>query len=190
MDRSEGPPDVELKRDSAGALSVEGFGALLEEHRVSLRLLAAAEVGASDAEDVVHDAAIAALERRGEFRPGTDFRAWMAAFVRYRCANHRRGERRRRDRLVRLSRREPSRSGAGDHAPGEPGPDLERAMRSLTGDQRSCLLLRVIGAHTYEEIGSILGMTPATARSHVFRSRRVLADRLTAAGETGEMGYG
>lgn len=168
----------------------ESFAALLEEHRPSLRILAAAEVGPSDADDVVQDAAIAALGKWNDFTPGTNFRAWMAAFVRFRAANHRRGERRHRKRLLRLSigrsdqesQREISMPGLNNR--------LQNAMGVLSEDQRACLVLRVVGSHSYDEISEILSISPTTARTHVFRARRLLADRLGSDGESEEVRRG
>jgi RNA polymerase sigma-70 factor (ECF subfamily) len=48
----------------------------------------------------------------------------------------------------------------------------------LPGAQRECLLLRVVGEHTYEEIATILGIPTATARSHVYRARAHLLQRM------------
>ncbi|MFK7884086.1 MAG: RNA polymerase sigma factor [Phycisphaerales bacterium] len=181
---------VNHTQDGPQEASAEAFGRLLESNRVSLRLIAAAEVGVSDAEDVVQDAAIAALERWHEFTPGTNFRAWMAAFVRFRAANHRRGEKRNRNRLLRLSRREPARHELSGSRIPDLDPQLELAMQALTTDQRACLILRIVGSHSYEEIGMILNIEPATARSHVFRSRRYLADRMGEQSEKGEVPHG
>jgi DNA-directed RNA polymerase specialized sigma24 family protein len=59
---------------------------------------------------------------------------------------------------------------------------LEAAMAGVTPDQRSVLTLRYEEGLSFEEIGQILGMPEATARSHVHRARKELSRRLTEAG--------
>ena len=80
--------------------------------------------------------------------------------------------------------------------PGEPaappGPDpverqelgraLEAALAGLRSDQRAAIVLRYENGLSFDEIGSVLGVPEATARSHVHRARKELARLLTASG--------
>lgn len=159
------------------------FAELFEQATPTLRLVAAAEVGRAHADDVVQQAAVIALQRLDRFEAGTDFRAWMAAITRGAARNHRRSEqaRGRRERTPRLvPRRQPK-------PPDTPA--LERhtplfdALTELSPAQRECLLLRVVGEHTYEEIATILDIPTATARSHTYRARLRLLERLEPRGE-------
>ena len=80
--------------------------------------------------------------------------------------------------------------------PGEPaappGPDpverqelgraLEAALAELRSDQRAAIVLRYENGLSFDEIGTVLGVPEATARSHVHRARKELARLLTASG--------
>ena len=154
------------------ALTRDEFASLLDRERDTLRVIAAAEVGRSDAEDVVQEASLRALKKLGDFTPGTNFRAWMSAFVRMTASNHRRSDHRRRKRHLSLARRS---SGARHDPPGATeGMDerLVEALEQLTSDQRICLLLKAVMSMPYEAIASTLGIPVTTARSHVFRARK------------------
>lgn len=160
------------------------FAQLFERATPTLRLVAAAEVGRAHADDVVQQAAIIALERLDRFEAGTDFRAWMAAITRGAARNHRRSEqaRGRRERTPRLlTRRQPKPS---DNPALERHTPLFDALTELSPAQRECLLLRVVGEHTYEEIATILDIPAATARSHTYRARVHLLERLESGGDT------
>lgn len=142
------------------------------EHR-TLRVIASAEVGPADADDVVQEAAIRAMDKLRDYTPGTNFRAWMAAFVRYTASNHKRSERRRSARRLRLAGMS-SRHDQASTPPTDTRFDacLQRALDQIPSEQRVCLLLKVVLSHSYEEIGRILELPEATARSHVFRARK------------------
>jgi RNA polymerase sigma-70 factor, ECF subfamily len=62
------------------------------------------------------------------------------------------------------------------------GRALKAAMRHLRPDQRTALILRYDEGLSFDEIGHVLAVPEATARSHVHRARKELARRLTAAG--------
>ncbi len=162
-------------------LSADEFARLFDDALPTLRLVAAAEVGRASAEDAVQQAAITAMASLEQFTPGTDFRAWMAAFTRNAARNMRRSEhaRTRRERTLRLVPRRDSRR---DRVPELP-PDLVKALDNLSVAQRECLLLRVVGELSYEEIAATMGVPTATARSHVFRARAAMLQQL----ETGSV---
>lgn len=62
------------------------------------------------------------------------------------------------------------------------GDAIQRAFSRLRPDQRSALVLRYEEGLPFEDIARILGIAEATARSHVHRARRQLAQMLTEAG--------
>jgi RNA polymerase sigma-70 factor, ECF subfamily len=84
--------------------------------------------------------------------------------------------------------------------PGEPGRDLpaspaadpveqralgralQEALAQLRPDQRTAVVLRYDEGLSFEEIGRVLGIPEATARSHVHRARKELARLLSQAG--------
>jgi RNA polymerase sigma-70 factor, ECF subfamily len=59
---------------------------------------------------------------------------------------------------------------------------LDAAMAELRPDYRAAVALRYEEGLSFEEIGQILRIPEATARSHVHRARKALLSRLTAAG--------
>lgn len=169
-------------------LSSEEFASLYREHFPTLRLVAAAEVGIDDADDVVQQAAMVAMARLGRFESGTDFRAWMAAIVRGAGRNHRRS-RTRGLRRLRFAGRTPQDSSSNRDPsirPGTHGVEIEldfseevrNALESLEPLPRACLLLKVVLSHPYAEIAAILGIPETTARSHVHRSRQRLFESM------------
>ncbi len=146
--------------------------------RPTLHIIAAAEAGRSDAEDTLHEAAIVALKRLDRFEPGTNFLAWMAAIIRGVAANSRRSNTRRLNRHFKLSHMSPSSTVPAPYSDPDFTSKLQHAIDSLDPQQRCCLLLRAVRAHSYKEIATITGITEATARSHVFRARKRLAETL------------
>lgn len=58
-----------------------------------------------------------------------------------------------------------------------------QAVRSLPPRQAQCVALRYLEDRTSEDIGQILGITPATVRAHLYQARQALA---TGLGESSE----
>ena len=59
---------------------------------------------------------------------------------------------------------------------------LEHALGQLRPDFRAAVLLRYEEGLPFDQIGQVLGVPEATARSHVHRARKELARHLDAAG--------
>jgi RNA polymerase sigma-70 factor (ECF subfamily) len=62
------------------------------------------------------------------------------------------------------------------------GKALEGALAELRPEYRAATMLRYEEGLAFEEIGHVLGVPEATARSYVHRARKQLAARLTAGG--------
>jgi RNA polymerase sigma-70 factor (ECF subfamily) len=62
------------------------------------------------------------------------------------------------------------------------GRAIDRALSELRPDQRTAVVLRYEQGLSFEEIGHVLGIPEATARSHVHRARKDLMRLMTAAG--------
>ncbi|MGH9370268.1 MAG: RNA polymerase sigma factor [Vicinamibacterales bacterium] len=62
------------------------------------------------------------------------------------------------------------------------GAAIDAALARIRPDYRSAVTLRYEEGMSFEEIGRILGVPPATARSHVHRARKELLHHLTEAG--------
>jgi RNA polymerase sigma-70 factor, ECF subfamily len=75
-------------------------------------------------------------------------------------------------------------------APSEPDPveraalrrALDAAMRRLRPEFRAAVVLRYDEGLPFDEIGQVMGIPEATARSHVHRARKELVRHLTEAG--------
>lgn len=57
---------------------------------------------------------------------------------------------------------------------------VHRAIMSLDEVSRVCLLLRTVGELSYAQIAAITDLNENTAMSHVFRSRRLLRERMSS----------
>src|SRR5262249_21273134 len=57
------------------------------------------------------------------------------------------------------------------------------ALRQLSDLARTCLLLRVVGHYSYDEIAQTLRIPEGTAMSHVHRAKKSIRRRLMAHGQ-------
>jgi len=176
------------------ALSRAEFAAHYAEAWPALRSIAAAVLGTpAGADDVVQEAAIAALNKLRDFSPGTSFTAWMGQFVRYTALNAARRTRRAPTNAVDPhtlahwtagSRPEttPSFDADGrihDHAQQTFDDRVLNALHSVERPARICLLLRTLHDMPYREISRILDIPEGTAMSHVHRARKAMRDILS-----------
>lgn len=192
--------------DSGGAtearLSRDEFVRLLEKCRPALLIVASAVLGdRHEADDVVQEASLIGLASLDRFTPGTSLGSWMAQIVRNVARNT---SRKRARNPASPSGQEmiDARAGSSTHVPvgGEyrqlrdapmtgdgriANPALfdsavQRALMSLDEVSRVCLLLRTVGELSYAQIAAITDLNENTAMSHVFRSRRILRERMSA----------
>ncbi len=149
---------------------------------------------ASDAEDLLQSALLTAWRRFGEFRPGTNFRAWVfrIAALEARNVNRRSG-------FTPLPEEDPPRRATDvvemlerewdyDGLLADPGAivarlsgELRGALGGLTPNERSVLLLRAVGDLAYREIAESLGMPLGSVMGFLSRARRKVRERLTEA---------
>jgi RNA polymerase sigma-70 factor (ECF subfamily) len=172
------------------------FGRLFERHARLLWVVAASFVPRDEAQDVLQDAAVAALARLAEFDADTDFRAWMTQIVRFTAANARRRARRmpqREDQLDPVSR--PSWL-----PPIDPRGHLDRmqdafddrllhALEQLAPDARASLLLRSVLELSHGEVARVLGLPEGTVASHLHRARAELQASLAPASAPSAIAY-
>jgi len=141
----------------------EAFGELVEAHWARLVRLARSVAGERDAEDAVQEALVIAWTRLTRLADPARFPAWVTRIVFRRCL---RRARRERGHLALEAVPEPA------HAP-DPAGDLAVAqvLSRLAPRQRAVLHLTVVEGMTDSEIGALLGITPASVRSHRRRAR-------------------
>lgn len=175
-------------------LTPEEFAREFEGVSRALWCIAAAITGdRSRAEDVVQEAALAALQKLEDFEAGTSFLAWMGRFVRYTALNE---ARRQRTRAA-----APLESVDVPSHDGSTGPEADRtvaasgalaieqgsfddhvlkALKQLDEVARACLLLRTVHDLPYKQIALLLEVPEGTAMSHVHRARQAMRQHLGA----------
>jgi len=187
-------------RDTLGAVAVPEadpslkraqFGALAEERKrdlfnAALRMTRDRE----EAEDLTQEALAKAYAAFHQFRPGTNFKAWIYRVLVNTYINHYR--RRRRAPQLRsweelavdgdadYAREDPSRLNSPEEAVLARVPDgeVQPALEALPEEFRVAVLLSDVDEFSYKEIAEILGIPLGTVRSRIFRGRRLLRQRL------------
>lgn len=177
---------------TGSAMSAQEFGSQFLASSRIMWLIAVGIVGdATEAEDVVQDAAMVAFRKLDQFQPGTSFRAWVGTIVRNVALNALRSGRRRRGAVGEMSESTSSLPAPGQWERSAGAPLFEQILDSRVtvalaemGDvARACLLLRTVGELHYSEIASLLSIPEGTAMSHVHRARAQLRERLAVVWE-------
>ena len=152
------------------------FRALYRRHtpylfQFVLRLLQGNE---PDAEDVIQEVWIRAVESLPGFRWEAELRSWLAGIALNLC----RGLFRRKHRDWIEIVDEPV-----DPVSDRPHErlDLERAMALLPDGYRAVLVLHDVEGYKHAEIARMLGTTEGTSKSQLFRARRTMRSLLAAA---------
>jgi len=160
------------------------FGRLLEIEIPRLRRYARALTrNTAKADDLVQSSLVRALEKQHLWQPGSNLRAWLFTILHNQHVNE-----------VRRSHREGSTGPVEDAEPvwrAEPVADaslqlrdLERAINTLSHEQREVLLLVGLEGMRYEQVATILDIPVGTVRSRLSRARttlRVLMEGATIA---------
>jgi RNA polymerase sigma-70 factor (ECF subfamily) len=161
--------DAELvQRCRAG--DAQAFDALVRRHYRAAHAVAFAVMrNAMDAEDVVQDGFVKALDRLDDCRDGAMFGPWLRQIVRRRALNARDARRVRETDVL-----EPATAA-------ELGDRLEAALAQLTDIQRNVVLLHEADGRSHAEIGVIVGCSAGMSQQHLFTARkklkRLLGDR-------------
>lgn len=132
---------------------------------------------AQDAEDLVQDAFIRAAERIDSLKPGSVFGPWFYRLLVNAALNRARYLARRRTESIpseAASRTDPS--SAAERS--ELRRRLGRALASLPEDLQTVVILHDLEGFTHREIAAILQIPEGTCRSHLWRARFLLRDRL------------
>lgn len=172
--------------------NARGFLVLLEPIKDSLyRYAIRMSWGKDQAGDILQEAVMTAWREFDRFQPGTNFKAWMFRIL----INS----------VYRLNKRVVRHAGPQlDEAHQEQHSDVDResdwfsiletpeklndlldermvaALDKLGGDERQCLLLRMLEEFTYKEIAAMMEIPVGTAMSHVHRGRIKLRDELSS----------
>lgn len=185
--------DNHAESGAAAAARITDDAAFAAAFRASSRVLwcvAASVLGsASEAEDVVQEAAVIALGKREQLPDVVNFTSWMAQIVRFVALNRRRASGGRAVSTPEFDRQPARRhepdavDDSGRLLPNQRAFDdrTNAALMQLEETARACLLLRVVLELSYREISAVLGIPEGTAMSHVFRARRVMLEQLAPA---------
>lgn len=137
------------------------------------------------AEDLAQETFVKAHRSLGAFDATRRLSSWL-----FRIAHNTALDALRRSRRSPVDQERPAEAESEPAVP--PGPDpveraalgraLEFALAQLRPDFRTAVLLRYEEGLPFDQIGHVLGVPEATARSHVHRARKELARHLAAAG--------
>ena len=137
-----------------------------------------------EAEDLVSDTVLRALDRWEQYRLGTNIRAWLFTILYHAFVSR---KRRVDAREVQLPEDIDARSAY--EVVGEADPEgrfydsfldeeITRAIDALPEDYRSAVVLSDVQGLRYAEIAEILGIPEGTVKSRLFRGRRILQRKL------------
>jgi RNA polymerase sigma-70 factor, ECF subfamily len=137
----------------------------------------------ADAEDVLQETLVRALERRGELRDPRQLKSWLFAITRTVSLNSRRGLRNVLEVLEGGLSDSSAESRAGGNLETEIldrslSDELLAALDALSHEQREALWLREVEDLAYDEIARVLDCQVGTVRSRLARARAALAARL------------
>jgi RNA polymerase sigma-70 factor (ECF subfamily) len=127
----------------------------------------------SDADDLVQDCLVRALDRMDSLRPDGDLRAWLFTIMHNIFANRWRRTRNRARLLAEHTETEAI-IAAPQHASAEMR-DVLRGIDTLPDEQREVILLVAVEGFHYDEVASMLGIPIGTVMSRLSRAR----DRLS-----------
>jgi RNA polymerase sigma-70 factor (ECF subfamily) len=139
------------------------------------RFARALTANAANADDIVHDCVVKALENSDKFEPGTNLRAWLFTILRNGfISDIRRGRRR-------LAETDSPRWAVGGiAAPNQEGAlmlnRLQAAMTRLPHEQRTVLALVVVEGMNYDQAAKMLDLPVGTVRSRLSRARQALRE--------------
>ena len=124
------------------------------------------------ADDLVQEALLRAIDHLDQFRVGTNLRAWLFTILRNAHLNNCR--RNQRYGVTSIDERpaafeQPSPSAQADVVALK---QLERCLLNIPAEQREALLLVVVEGMTYEEAAEVMEVPIGTIRSRVSRARR------------------
>lgn len=155
------------------------FDALMRAHEdrvfsICLRIMTSRE-GALDA---TQETFLTLYRKADRFTGKAAFSTWLYRVAVNTCYDQLRKEKRRRaDRLP--EHLDPVDRAAGDgFASAEMRPELEHALSRIPDEFRSAVILSDLEDLPISEIAEILRIPPGTAKSRIFRGRRLLADIL------------
>lgn len=164
------PADDERLIHQAAGGDRAAFGELYLRYARMVHAILLARVPPADAEDLVQDVFMAAMDRLGELRTAAAFRGWLGAIARRRAIDYFRDGRRRGELSLSAERQYHSSSG-GDRA--LVTLDL---LRHLPEAYRETLIMRLVEGMTGPEIARQTGLTADSVRVNLCRGMKMLRE--------------
>ena len=183
--------DAEASDNRLAGLAAAGdnraFAVLVRRHKDPLyRLLRRYTADPDEAYEAVHEAFIAAWDALGRYDPGRPFGAWLRTIAINKARD--RGRRMVVRRLVFGARGLDDTRAASAADPAKPADRivienedarrLDQAIGRLPSALKAPLLLTAFDGYSQIEAGKILGVSPKTIETRVYRARRLLAEQL------------
>ncbi len=158
----------------------EAFEALVRMHLRAAHTVALAVTNDdNDAEDVVQDAFMTALERIEDCHEPERFSGWLMSIVRNRAFNFQRSQRvRAAIPLADVDMASARSSPEQDTSRAILREDLTAALAELTELQRQVVLLHDLEGYKHREIGDTLGISEGASRFHLSTARALLRAQL------------
>ncbi len=145
------------------------FGVLFRRFAPMVHGVLLARVPPPDADDLMQDVFIAAMERLGDLREPAAFGGWLARMARHRAIDHHRARRPTTELPDELTRPEACRSEA---------EQVLAVIRTLPEAYREPLVLRLVEGLTGPEIAEQVGLTPDSVRVNLHRGMKQLREKL------------
>lgn len=166
--------DVDLVILAKAARSSAAFETLVKRHQAPLRAFLMRMTGdAALADDLAQEALLKAYRGLDAFRGGASFRSWLFAIAMREAQMQRRKEKSR-ARVRDAADRD-------DHeTPAEFSVDLQRALLTLTNEERAAALLCDAAGFSHAEAASAMAAPLGTVKTLVARAREKLRAAITA----------
>ena len=162
--------DEQLVRAAAGG-DRAAFGQLYSKYAPMVHGILLARIPHAEAEDLVQDVFVSALEKLRLLRNAEAFRGWLCAIARNRAMDYFRGSRL----LAPLDEKTARQRETGG---GQEAIEVLEAIRSLPEAYRETLILRLVEGMTGPEIARQTGLTPESVRVNLCRGFKMLRELL------------
>ena len=179
MDRKHTDLTTEIKlAEAAKAGSKESFCELYGKYKDKLYRYALYRLGdPSDAEDAVSECVLAAWKGLPGLRKPEAFGSWMFRILHACCVSRINDSVKFRENMHQVY--EEGRRGSGGTVPASLSVELTEALSQLSDEERTVVLLSVLGDLTSREISEITALTPGAVRSKLSRSLAKMREYLS-----------